>query len=554
MIGGILARCADWPGSSGIVRKLIRGLLLLGFVAAATLAVLALTRDGAVVLTVQAGRDDSSATAGTADDPYGSIGAAVRRADALTADGTAVRIRVLAGTYREELTVDGGADHAPLTIEGQGADSVVVTGADVFTNWQPLGDGSVVEHPWDAAWGLAELPDDGWEQYFRDNNVGDVTRRREGVWIDGHIVRQLLDPGDVERFPGTFAVDEQRRRLVLHPPAGIDPDAATIEVAVRASALTVVGRQRVQISGITFQQAATPLQSSAVTISDSNGVVVRDAAMHLNSWGGLGIRDSRDVTVQRVSTSSNGVIGLSVYRSSDLDLLAMVNNDNNTWRGRWGGYAGWEVGAKIFRARDVRIVDWEAIGNYANGLWLDTDVAGVLIDNAVLAGNLRRGLFLEAVQGPITVRSSLICGNGDNGGIVDGKSDNVTIENTQVSGNADAQLLISGEAGGRSFTAYDTGTQMTITSEDWTLRNNVFVAADDDLLVESHLTPAEFATFIQTLRSSGNQWSAARGQPFHTAQGALDLAGWQDLTGQDADAQAIQPPALRACPRAGAGG
>lgn len=495
-----------------------------------------------------AAADTSADTDGTgsADAPFRTISAAVERAQTLTAQGEPVTIRIAPGTYRESVIVNGSPDDAALVIEGAGPGEVVISGADPFTDWEPVpGSPGVLTHPWQESWGLAELPTEGWADYFADHDVSDIARRQEAVWVGADIVRQVLTREEVLAQPATFYVDEASDAIVLHPAGPLGPDGA--EVATRATGVLIGDRRGVTLRGLRVERVATALQDSAITIADSTDVTVENTEAVWSSWGGLALQRVEGATLRQVATNDNGVIGLSIYRTRDVDVIDMENSRNNTWRGVWAGYLGWETGAKVFQARDLRFQRYVAKENAAGGLWLDTDIADVTIEEAVLAHNLRDGLFLEAIQGPVVIRDAVICGNGEDG-IVDGKSDRVTITNSRIFGNGDAQVLFSGSAGGRPFTTYDTGTDLNIRSQGWTLRGNTIASGDDADLVQSDLDAADWEVVAGSLESEENRWSAPQPHEFHAAGAAHDLAGWRALTGQDGESTfATQPPPD--CPR-----
>jgi hypothetical protein len=361
---------------------------------------------------------------------------------------------------------------------------------------------------------------------------GEVLRRREVVWVNGAVMRQVLQADEL--VPGTFLVDERAKSLTVLPVRGVSVDEADVEVAVRGHGLRVEGWRNLTMRGMTFRRAATSLQQAGIRFGNTAGVVVEDVRSEQHNWGGLAVQNSQDVTLRRVALTGNGVLGLSVWRSEGLRVLDVDNSYNNTWRGPWAGWYGWEAGSKVFRARDIVFDGWRAVGNESYGLWLDTDVSDVVIRDSFIADN-RRGLFLEAMQGPVMVENTTICDNRG-AGILDGKADGVTLEGNRIFGNRGAQLQFSGEAGGRAFTTYDSGVRLLVRSTGWSMRNNVLEGGEGARVIGNHLNAEDWALVRDSLHAGGNRYHhASDARPFTIAAAIVDFAGWRADVRTDAD-------------------
>jgi hypothetical protein len=484
------------------------------------------------VIVVDAGAGDDG-NAGTDDQPLSTIGRALELAEQAVAEGQEARVEVRPGVYRESLQLGPRASttDAPLVLEGVGADQAIVDGADVFDDWEPSDrlDGAYTAH-WPHEWGFASVPG-SWDDVLDSRT--DVLRRQEVVWVDGAVMRQVLS--DDELDPGTFLVDEDTSELVLLPPDDVTVDDAVIEVAVRPDLLDVDGWDHLTVRGLSFRRAATPLQGAGVRIINASDVLVEDVRSDWHNWAGLAVQRSQGVTVRRTALTHNGVLGLSVYESEDLEIVDVDNSYNNTWRGPWADHYGWESGSKVFRARGIVFDGWHAVGNEAYGLWLDTDITDAVVQNSFIAGNRRRGLFLEAMQGPVRVQDNTICDNRQEG-ILDGKADDVTLEGNRVFGNRDAQLLFSGEPGGRDFTTYDTGEELLIRSVNWTLGGNTLQGADDARVIGNDLETEDWDLVRSTLHATDNTYlHPDDSRPFTVSGAVVDFDGWQADTGQDRD-------------------
>ena len=103
------------------------------------------------------GADDRNG--GTAGAPLKSIGEAARRAIDDRRAGTTTRVLVHPGVYRESivLAADTPAD-APIVLEGVGEGEAIVSGSDVWRQWQREGRSRVFRHAWPFGWRPAEIP------------------------------------------------------------------------------------------------------------------------------------------------------------------------------------------------------------------------------------------------------------------------------------------------------------------------------------------------------------------------------------------------------------
>jgi hypothetical protein len=482
----------------------------------------------AFVVDAEAGDDGN---AGTGSQPLATIGRGLELAEQANAEGLAARVEVRAGVYREPLQLGGGSGttNAPLVIEGAGADQVIVDGTDIFDDWEPSSDlDGAYTAPWPHQWGLASVPS-GWGDVL--DSRSDVLRRREAVWVDGAIMRQVLTTDELT--PGTFLVDEDTSQLTLMPPEDLDVDDAAIEVAVRSHTLDVDGWDNLTVQGLTFRRAATPLQGAGVRFINTSNILVQDVRSDWHNWSGLAVQRSTDVTLRRVALTHNGVVGLAVYRSEDVDVIDVDNSYNNTWRGPWADYYGWEAGSKVFLARGITFDGWYAVGNQAYGLWLDTDITDAVVRDSFIADNRRRGLFLEAMQGPVTVENNTICDNLQEG-VLDGKANDVTLEGNRIFDNGRAQLTFSGEQGGRAFTAYDTREDLLIRSTNWTLRDNTLQGATGSRVIGNNLNAEDWDLVRSTLHATDNTYHhPSDPRPFTISGAIVDFAGWQTDTDQD---------------------
>lgn len=480
---------------------------------------------------------------------FPTLSAAVRAAEARRAAGDGVRIVVAPGVYREvvRMTPKGqvGASRPPLVIEGGG--KATLSGSDVFTDWKPA-EAPFVEHAWEHDWGLAPQP---WEKW--NISMGDLARRREIVFVDGQVMRQYLQKEEAAANPGSFWVDEAGNRLLLHLPEGKRAAEAQIEVAVRDTALTVIGDRHVVIRGLRFQHTANVLPHGSVFVSDAQHVLLEDCAFEWNNWAGLKIYQVDHVTVRNCRIDHNGAMGLGATRVRHFLVEDVTANANNTWRGGpWGQfYDQWATaGAKCLNVHNAVFRRFTAMNNDIGGLWFDANNRDLVIEELVSIHNRVNGLFLEITRGPVAVRDSIIAFNGGlgrngQGGLRLANTRQVTVERTILYGNGAAQLFSPnrGEHNrARKVSLWPEGGSEALVSGDWTFRDCVFVAdSPNEALADVPFAepPAERITGMTFERNLW--WPTSSEVAFRDLGEARSFKAWQARWGADPRAVVMEP-------------
>jgi hypothetical protein len=466
---------------------------------------------------------------GTAALPLKTLHRAVELAAAANAGGTPATVLVHPGTYRESVSVRAGGTGAALIVQAVEAGQAVISGSDVWTGWTRRGTIPVFTHAWPYAWGLAPIPAH-WPP------LQDIVRRREMVFVNGRLLRQVLAPASLE--DGTFFIDEGDRMVTLWAPGGRDPNTATVEVAVHPTLFAASGRANLTVSGLVFEHAATPVDESAVRFDRMTNLLVQDTVFRWNNWGGLAVNQSTEVTALRNVASHNGGRGMEAWRVKGLRYTRNETSYNN-WRGGWGHFTGWAAaGFKAMQIHGGTIDHHEARFNQAHGLWLDTDNERVTITDGIWCGNLRNGGFIEASQGPITILRATTCGNGQRG-ILTTESSNLTVQDSALYGNGKVQFEIGGEPS-RRVTNWETGRAADVRAENLTLCGNAFVGEKDG---QDVLALPSWDFLLSSLRSARNDWwNPHNAAPFRLEVSThLDLAGWRRASGQDADSVYADP-------------
>lgn len=488
----------------------------------------------------------SDGSNGSSEQPLATIRAAARRALDNRASGFATRVLIHPGTYREQIEI--GADvadgTAPLiAFEGTGPD-VVLSGADVATDWQPQG-GNVYRRVWPFRWGPAPLPS-GWEDVEEELAQHPVVQRRELAVANGILLKQVVTRTELSREPQTFHVDEERGEILIHLAQGVDIANTKIELGVRPSIFVANRIGHVLVRGLTFQYAATPLQDAAVQFNSCVDVTVEDIRIQWNSWNALALNRVRDVVLQGVVANDNGAGGIGGWRVMNL-LVTDSESSRNNWRGAWGEFRGWATGQKFVGTYNARFVRFRAVQNQATGLWFDTDNAGILLDQVTLSENATRGLYLEAVQGPIAIRESLLLNNGQIG-ILATSVANLTLDSNVIAGNGEYQIYVPWQVSHhvlRTIETYETRQSIDIRTAGWTMTNNIIGGFNQSIV----FSIGNWPWFFQSLASVGNRWYHTNVRnPFgiYTVEGGspsmLDLRGWQQLSRQDSNSAFLTAP------------
>jgi parallel beta helix pectate lyase-like protein len=472
----------------------------------------------------------SDSNPGTETLPVKTIGRAALLSTLDNARGIPVTVLVHPGVYREGIALPPGGTNAPLTFRGTEIGKAVISGSDVWTGWIRRGRGAY-GHSWPYTWGLAPVPP-GWP------TLQAIVRRKEMVFVNGELLTQAMDPGGGSE--GAFYVDEVAHLLYIWPKQGADPNRTIVEVAVRDVLFSAVNRANVTLHGLVFQHAATPLDGSAVGFDGMTGLTIEDTTFRWNNWGGLNTSASTNVAVVRSVSNHNGARGMSSWKTK---TLRFEDNETsfNDWRGVRGGFTGWAVaGVKLLRLHGGMIRRHKAVGNKTVGFWLDFDNEDVSVEGSFWCDN-DGGAFIEASEGPITIERTIICRNRYNG-ILASVSQRLTVRDTVVYRNGAPQVEVNDTASG-TVDNWETGQPITLRTQFWTLCGNAIVGSNDG---RDLLSVPDWDFFQKSLRAAHNTyWNPGQTNVFSLRRplggAALDLAGWQKISGQDAQSVFADP-------------
>lgn len=489
----------------------------------------------------QKGSDGNS---GTSSLPLKTIQAAINKANTNNQKSIGTKVIINAGVYREFVNVPAISKqtNATMTLQAATTGTAVIAGSDVLTDWTAEdGNPSIYAHGWTYNFGACAVPA-GWSGSFAT-----VALRTEMIFVNNIPLTQVMSYGDMRA--GTFYVNEAYDVIHVWPPAGTNMQTAVVEAAVRPQTLNVQGRSNVVLRGVVLRHAATCINKSGATITNSSNMLIDQVQAVWNNWAGLAVSSSSNITVQNSIASYNGGAGFEGYADQNA-LYSFNESDYNNWRGAQAALYDWGMGGtKLMLMRNTTVQDHFSYNNQAQGLWFDTDNKNITINNATLSGNVLASLQLEANEGPIALTNSTLCSSG--GGVNVINTEKLTIKDNTFYNNSgsikyQAEIFVAGNPGGRvikdwqtaeSYDLFTSGTVMTgNTFEDASTGQNVF---------GTYLSGDDWAEFANTLNSSGNRWyDPLTAASFKIPNGKLvKLAGWQSATGTDLTSDWALPPA-----------
>jgi parallel beta-helix repeat protein len=462
---------------------------------------------------------------GTEALPFQTISRGAQVAQSNNEQRIGTKIYVKPGVYREQVTLSQSRQEtdAPIIFEGTVPGNVILSGSDIWGNWQLTGE-RLYQHAWPYRWGLAPYPR-GWAGNV---TLAPIVRRREMVFINGHALAQVLNFSDITDY--SFYADEDHGLIYVKsgPVLPLD-DSTEIEVATRPSVFSMAGKSNVVLRNLEFRHGNAAVQDAAVQISNSTNILIESCLFRWNNWIGLGISQIANLTLRKNVSVWNGATGFDGY---NLKNIVLDSNDTsfNNWRGAAGDFYGWSVaGAKLGGVHMGSIVHHRSVGNRARGIWLDYDNSNLTVDDATLLWNFKDGIFIEASAGPTLIQNSNVTDN-QNAGVAGANASDVTLLGNTLMGNTGEQILITGDYD-RTVTNWETGVQQDIQAARWTIRSNTIVSRYDWQAVFQ--TPL-WQPFLTSLLAGSNTWSRP-GDPraFHIDTNWFTFQQWQSLVHTD---------------------
>ncbi len=514
----------------------------------------------------------SDSNNGSAANPLKTIQAAFEKMIPHKEAGTSVRILFYPGVYRDVLV--GGEsrqfwripdNNALLVFAAKEKGKAIFSGSDVWSGWTNEGNG-LWSKSWPYDWGA---PGAGIDSTPGAPPVSELAARRELVFVGGVRLTQVLKKSDLRE--GSFQVDEAGNKLTLKLRAGLNPNTTTTEVATREQLSYIWNRSNIIIRGMVFQHSANKFREGAVAFQEGDGVNFP--------------KNCRNIRVVDTQIINNGQLGLDNYCENALMLRNQVNDngfggimggsvtgwlleDNqtngNAWRSWAGGYKGWATaGLKVLDVHNFTARRHEAKYNYAQGFWIDTNNTDITLEDSTISNNLLDGVFLEASAGPFTVKNNLICNNTGADVLLSAVA-KVTLENNRILSSAPIGPDPNDKALGVAIFYSELRRKDDLFGfgqfpmRDITFTNNKIVSAGQRNLTGGWIyyklddpkddeRQADYETFVQTFRASGNTYYSPLTKPFgwvDTAKGYgenYDFGTWKTLTKQDGGSSFSNP-------------
>lgn len=488
------------------------------------------------------GTKGSDSNPGNLSLPVKTIGKAASMAVANNWAGIGTRVTIRPGIYRETISLSRNSKDtsAPITFEASTAGTVIVSGADLWAGWTAYGPNpNIFTHPWPYRWGLCPQATTG-------PHMLDIVRRREMIFVNGIQLTQV--PAALsELLEGTFYVDEGHGTVYIWPPAGTNMSTAAVDVAVRPTLLSVLGKNNMVFRGLAFQYANSCHQDDAADFTGgSSNILVDNDKFVWNNSGGLFFHGlASHFTVQNSIANHNGEVGLKSHQVK-YGLWSSVDASYNNWRGAQGGFYTWTAsGAKFMLTHNSAFQHVSTNFNQSPGIHWDTDNADITVDSVLAAQNLMYAGTLEASQGPTIISNSYFCTSarafvGYNSSFNIGNSPSLTMTGNTFYNSKGYQVQLIGFVGGRQVTDWETGELYDLFDQNTTFTQNTIVGSGGSLFNGAPLK-TDWNTFISSFASDYNTWWNTLGrQSFYIPAAAdpliwqhLKLADWQSLTGQD---------------------
>ena len=313
------------------------------------------------------------------------------------------RVLIHSGLYREGVSIEtSGTAALPIRFEAAPNANVVVSGADVMTNWRKeenTGGDNVFSTPWDHNF----IP---WNKTMThpDDDYHLIIGRGEQVIAGGYALQQVLSRDKLAR--GTFFADFESKRLYVQTANNAkDLNGTRIEAATRARVWEVKGAW-VQTRGLQFRYASDAAQQGMTRVAGAHATVSECVFERANSLGAA--FDAPDIEARNCTFRDNGQLGWRTDRAHRLHFVGCLTQNNNVKNFDRGFEAG---GNKITFSRDVVIENSRFLNNRGIGIWFDIGNENAQVRNCLIADNEDAGMAYEISFG-LHAHDNIFAGNG----------------------------------------------------------------------------------------------------------------------------------------------
>ena len=396
------------------------------------------------------------------------------------------------GVYREWVhTQRSGTKDAPISYIAAPGEEVIITGADIFTDWKRVEAGRPIYkyEPWtldSVVWPPEQenVPGEGFYHPW-GSLAPEPTGRQEQVICDGKLLRHVLK---LEAMgPGTFVSDTENDVLYIWLPNSDSPADYTVEVSTRDYCFGTKewdrggwpiapgeGRDYIVVKGFTMRYGRNRSQDG-ILYAVGNYWIVEDNIMEWSNAEGFYFRGEGHI-IRSNTMQYNGEMGMAgMPVNCLLKGNKLLYNNVKGYPPTFG--AG---GCKIVLARDTVISDTVAIGNIGPGIWFDCDNRNCTITRSLCKDNTRWGIYVEiSGKDGIKLTDNVCVGNGFDdplaplllAGIGIDYSEHCVIENNILVGN-NAGLAIIMISPPRTPIGLE-GKEVSYYTHDNTVRRNI---------------------------------------------------------------------------------
>lgn len=400
-------------------------------------------------------KNGSDFNPGTADKPFLTIS----KAAYVAKPGDVVTVHE--GVYREWVNPKfGGTSSQRIIYQAAEGENVVITGAEVVTDWVKDGDiwKTVIDNKFFGSFNPYNEALYGDWLFTRDRvfHLGEL-------YLDGHSMYEAVSV-DAVREPvmsktsfepefsvyAWYAVVDDNTTTIYANFRGEDPTKGNVEINVRRFCFWPEnpGRNYITVRGFTMKQAATQwapptaLQEGLVgphwskgwviednTISDSKccGISLgKEESTGHNEWTHIftkmGHQREQEVIFRAVNKGWNkDNIGSHVVRNNHIYncgqagivghlgcVFSLVENNHIHHIRYKREFEGAEVGGIKFHAAIDTIIRNNVIHDSFRGVWLDWQAQGTRVSNNIMFGNDSEDILVEVSHGPTMVDHNML--------------------------------------------------------------------------------------------------------------------------------------------------
>lgn len=406
----------------------------------------------------------------------GSAGAYTTINEALAVAEPGDEVLVAPGIYRETVTpVRSGVEGAPIRIRSEVRHAAIVRGSEILCPAEP----GVREIE------LALRARNPFGEPLNGSRVGGVCGQ---VFQGGHMLREVPDPEEVRRLPGSWCALAGGEKLLVH---AFEGPRADLEVSLRDRLFAPKARGMgwIEVEGMVFERCANQSAASfweadkrqcgAVGLRAGHHItlrscIIRDAktiGIDMGVEGGKDVVDDHephDNLLEDCVISGNGEVGAcgrlsrrTVVRGCLIEGNACLSLSTVE-----------EAGLKFHQFFDGLIEGNIVRGNGAAGIWLDAVWEGARVTRNLVVNNVGSGIFMElGVKG--TVDHNIVAATLMGDGIYSHDASEVLIAHNLLFANSHFGVYMR-YVTDRPFPQGDLGEAPARCSGNWVL-NNLFI-------------------------------------------------------------------------------